>query len=194
VLPYSSEANIFLKLSNPIFSAGDNPADVYIVSIKVFKSFWSIDVSDKSSNDPRWEQSNKLITNCRIWYWMLYYFFRFLNETYFLSNSWQSVNKAVSKLTITHFFAFRLQRNTSWNRRLFWTCFIIYFLIFKVFTGLIVTPHAFSVTVKIVVETCSRPNYAWCICHRTLSNQRSINQSCLLEKKIYTQDENNLIN
>jgi hypothetical protein len=58
VLPYSSEANIFLKLSNPIFSAGDNPAVVYIVSNKVFKSFWSIDVSDKSSNDLENEKIN----------------------------------------------------------------------------------------------------------------------------------------
>jgi hypothetical protein len=58
VLPYSSEANIFLKLSNPIFSAGDNPADVYIVSIKEFKSSWSIDVSDKSINDLENEKIN----------------------------------------------------------------------------------------------------------------------------------------
>jgi len=77
---------------------------------------------------------------------MLYYIFRFLNETYFLSNSWQSVmlvNLFISTkqfqncLSITHFFAFRLQRNKSWNRHLFWTCFIIYFLIFKVITRLI---------------------------------------------------------
>jgi hypothetical protein len=47
-----------LKLSNPIFSAADNPADVYIVSIKVFKSFWSIDASDKSSNDLENEKIN----------------------------------------------------------------------------------------------------------------------------------------
>jgi hypothetical protein len=101
VPPYSSEANIFLKLSNPIFSAGDNPAVVYIVSIKVFKSFWSMDVSDK-------------------------FVYLFISTKQF--QNW---------LSITHFVAFRLQRNKSWNHHLFWTCFIIYFLIFKVITRLI---------------------------------------------------------
>lgn len=51
MLSYSSEANIFLKLSKPTFSAGVRPADSYIVSISLSKSFCSMEVSDKSSKD-----------------------------------------------------------------------------------------------------------------------------------------------
>ena len=56
-----------------------------------------------------------------------------------------------------------------------------------------VTPHVFSVTVKIVVQTCSRPDYALYICHRTLSNQRSINQSCLLEYLVLSHSDSMVV-